>query len=65
MFLGYALVSRAFHVFNKRTLSIEETVRVLFDDTNPRMQESEDGEDEIESSKLANITSEVSPGNII
>ncbi|KAH0773457.1 hypothetical protein KY290_010594 [Solanum tuberosum] len=50
IFLGYAPISRAFQFFNKRTLSVEESVHVVFDDTNPRIQESEACEDEIESS---------------
>ncbi|KAH0650271.1 hypothetical protein KY284_030183 [Solanum tuberosum] len=46
IFLGYAPSSRDFLVFNKRTLSVEESVHVVFDDTNPRLQEIEVGDDE-------------------
>ena len=38
IFLGYSPSSRAFRVFNKRTLSVEESVHVVFDETNPRVQ---------------------------
>ena len=34
IFLGYSSHSKAYKVFNKRTLYIEESVHVLFDETN-------------------------------
>jgi len=34
IFLGYSSHSKAYKVFNKRTLCIEESVHVLFDETN-------------------------------
>ena len=34
IFLGYSSYSKAYKVFNKRTLCIEESVHVLFDETN-------------------------------
>ena len=47
IFLGYGPINRVFHVFNKRTLHVEEYVHVVFDETNPRMQEIKEGDDEI------------------
>ncbi|XP_049364757.1 uncharacterized protein LOC125829593 [Solanum verrucosum] len=47
IFLGYAPISKAFRVFNKRTLNVKESVHVVFDDTNPRVQESKVGDDEV------------------
>lgn len=38
-FLGYAPVTHAFRVFNKRNMSVEESFYVGFYDTNSRMQE--------------------------
>ena len=37
IFLGYDSINRVFHVFNKTTLSVEEYVHVVFDETNTRM----------------------------
>ena len=35
IFLGYSLTSKAFRVFNKRTLVVEESIPVIFDESNP------------------------------
>ena len=35
IFLGYSLTSKAFRVFNKRTLVVEEYIHVIFDESNP------------------------------
>ena len=35
IFLGYSLTSKAFRVFNKRTLVVEESIHVIFDESNP------------------------------
>jgi len=32
IFLGYSLTSKAYRVFNKRTLTIEESIHVTFDE---------------------------------
>ena len=34
IFLGYSSSSKAFRVFNKRTLVVEESIHVIFDETN-------------------------------
>ena len=34
IFLGYSLTSKAYRVFNKRTLVVEESIHVAFDETN-------------------------------
>lgn len=36
LFLGYSTSSKTFRIFNKRTLTIEESVHVTFDDSNPK-----------------------------
>ena len=33
IFLGYSMHSKAFSVFNKRTLTVEESVHVIFDES--------------------------------
>ena len=35
VFLGYSLTSKAYRVFNKRTLVVEESIHVAFDDDMP------------------------------
>jgi hypothetical protein len=40
IFLGYSLSSKAFRIFNKRTLSIEESMHVSFDETNPSKEDN-------------------------
>jgi len=35
IFLGYSLHSKAYRVFNKRTLTIEESIHVVFIETKP------------------------------
>ncbi len=37
IFLGYDTINSVFHVFNKRTLCVEEYVHVVFDETNTRI----------------------------
>jgi len=44
IFLGYFSHSKAYKVFNKRTLSVEESVHVLFDETNSLVES--DAQDE-------------------
>ena len=39
VFLGYAIQSHAYRVYNKRLMTVEESVHVLFDETNPKLQE--------------------------
>ena len=39
IFLGYSLHSKAYRVFNKRTLSVEESVHVVCDETNSIVQD--------------------------
>ena len=34
IFLGYSLHSKAFRIYNKRTMIIEESIHVAFDETN-------------------------------
>lgn len=40
IFLGYSLTSKAYRIFNKRTLTIEESVHVSFDESNPSKEEN-------------------------
>ena len=34
IFLGYSITSKAYRIFNKKTLVIEESIHVTFDDSN-------------------------------
>ena len=35
IFLGYSTSSKAYRIFNKRTLTVEESIHVVFDEANP------------------------------
>ena len=48
IFLGYALNSKAYRVFNKRTLIVEESVHVVFDESNALQKEVHDDDDDVE-----------------
>jgi len=39
VFLGYATQSRAYRVYNKRLMTVEESMHVDFDETNPKLQD--------------------------
>jgi hypothetical protein len=39
IFLGYSLTSKAYGIYNKRTMTIEESVHVSFDESNPKFWE--------------------------
>src|SRR3954468_5133787 len=39
IFLGYSLSSKAYRIYNKRTLTIEESIHVSFDETNTSKEE--------------------------
>jgi len=45
IFLGYSLHSKAYRVFNKRTLNVEEYVHVFCDETNSIVQDNSLEED--------------------
>jgi len=38
VFLGYATQSHAYRVYNKRLMTVEESMHVVFDETNPKLQ---------------------------
>jgi len=38
-FLGYATQSHAYKVYNKRLMTVEESMHVVFDKTNPKLQD--------------------------
>ena len=47
-FFCYSLTSKAFKVFNKRTLDVEESINVIFDKSNPPSNKDFlDGDDDI------------------
>ena len=39
VFLGYAIQSHAYRVYNKRLMSVKESMHVVFDETNPKLQD--------------------------
>ena len=42
IFLGYSTSSKAYRVFNKRSLTVEESIHVVFDETNPSPSRKEE-----------------------
>ncbi|WRX16232.1 Integrase [Theobroma cacao] len=48
IFLGYALNSKAYRVFNKRTLNVEESIHVVFDESNALQKEIHVDDDDVE-----------------
>ena len=40
IFLGYSLHSHAYRVYNRRTIVVEESILVAFDETDHKVQES-------------------------
>jgi len=40
IFLGYSLHGHAYRVYNRRTVLVEESIHIAFDETNQNMQES-------------------------
>ena len=46
IFLGYSSSSKAFRVFNKKTLIVEESIHVIFDETNNLPSRKNEGIDD-------------------
>ena len=41
-FFGYSQTSKAYRVFNKRTLVVEESMHIVFDEANPFKRNDDD-----------------------
>jgi len=39
VFLRYATQSHAYRVYNKRLITVEKSMHVVFDETNPKLQD--------------------------
>ncbi|XP_070029911.1 uncharacterized protein [Nicotiana sylvestris] len=52
IFLGYSFNSRSFRVYNKRTLCVEESVHVIFDENNPSAEKGITLGDEDQAQKI-------------
>ena len=46
IFLGYSTLSKAFRFFNKRAMIVEESIHVIFDESNNSLQERESFDDD-------------------
>ncbi|KAH9684787.1 hypothetical protein KPL70_013662 [Citrus sinensis] len=69
IFLGYSNSSKAYRVYNKRTLVVEESMRVTFDESNPSSTEKvvvddDAGEEEQEEEEASNDNQEDAPHEI-
>ena len=47
IFLGYSLTSKAFRVFNKRTLVVKESIHVIFYESNPHSRKDSLDDDDV------------------
>ena len=57
IFLGYSSQSHAYRAYNKRTMLIEETVHITFDETNQKMQDKhKNSADDEETGRLQKLT---------
>ena len=54
IFLGYSLHSKAYRVFNKRTLIVQESIHVSFDESNPFANNNKDEDDVLVLNKSVN-----------
>ena len=59
IFLGYSQISKAYRVFNKRTLVVEESMHVVFDEANP-CKKIIDDEIDISKDVLNNLENNIS-----
>ena len=47
IFLGYSLTSKAFRVFKKKTLVVEKSIHVIFDESNPPSRKDSLDDDDV------------------
>ena len=47
IFLDYSTSSKAFRVFNKRTMVVEESIHIIFDESNNSLQERQSFDDDL------------------
>ena len=52
IFLGYSIISKAFRVFNKRTLVVEENIHIVFDESKSQNNYSIEEDEDILEDKL-------------
>ena len=67
IFLGYSNSSKAYRVYNKRTLVVEESMHVTFDESNPSSTEKvvvDDNAEEEQQEEASNDNQEVAPHGI-
>ena len=47
IFLGYSLSSKAYRVFNKKTMVVEESIHIVFDESNDSLERIENIDDDV------------------
>ena len=47
IFLGYSLFSKAYKVFNKKIMVVEESIHVVFDESNNSLERGESIDDDV------------------
>ena len=64
IFLGYSSQSHAYRAYNKRTMLIEKTVHITFDETNQKVQDKyENSAEDKETGRLPELKEIVSEQN--
>ena len=63
IFLGYSLQSKAYRIYNKRTMNIEESIHVTFDESNAILSRKNMLDDIADSLEHMNIHEQDSKGN--
>ena len=63
IFLGYSLQSKAYRIYNKRTMNIEESIHVTFDESNAILSRKNMLDDIADSLEHMNIYEQDSKGN--
>ena len=62
IFLGYSLQSKAYRIYNKRTMNIEESIHVTFDESNAILSRKNMLDDMVESLEQVHIHGQDSKG---
>ena len=65
IFLGYSNASKAYTMYNKRTLIVEESMHVIFDESNPSSTEkvviNDDADEKLQKEELSNDKQDNAP----
>ena len=63
IFLGYSSHSKAYRIYNKRTMTVEESIHVAFDETNPSMEEKDICDDDDTELPIQHVSNKEGPSD--